>query len=285
LILALDAAADRVAEEALLAVEGAHVVRGARPGASANRNAGLDAARAPLVLFCDDDTIPVPAMLGEHLAWHRNHPQAEVAVLGLVRWAPELRVTPFMRWLDRGIQFDYPFIDGIEAGWGRLFSANVSLKRTFVGDTLGGFDAENFPFGYEDLDLGLRASEHGLRLLFNRAAVADHLREMTVGMWQRRIRRIAASERRFVAVHPGHDPWFKRIFESVAALPPARGRGRSLTGVVPPGLPWLGPKVWESADLYFKQLLAPGFLDGWAQAAYADHGPPPLGPDLSERDT
>jgi len=288
LILGLDVAADDATEAALarhleqMPVP-ARLVRGERPGASSNRNAGLAAAAAPIVLFADDDTIPVPAMIAEHLAWHRNHPQPEVAVLGLVRWAPELRVSAFMRWLDRGIQFDYPFIEGIEAGWGRFFSANVSCKREFLSETVGGFDEVNFPFGYEDLDLGLRASEHGLRLLLNRKAVADHLREMTPEMWQARVRRIAASERRFVAVHPEQDPWFHDIFETVSRLPPASGRGRKLARWVPAGLPWLGPRVWESTDLYFKQLLAPAFLEGWEEAAWADERPPGDGPDLSER--
>ena len=47
------------------------------------------------------------------------------AVLGHVRWAREVRVTPFMHWLDHGVQFDYPAIDGTEAGWGRFYGANV----------------------------------------------------------------------------------------------------------------------------------------------------------------
>ena len=72
---------------------------GARPGASAARNAGIGAAAAPLVLFLDDDVMPERQLVGEHLAWHERHPREQVAVLGLVRWADELRVTPFMRWL------------------------------------------------------------------------------------------------------------------------------------------------------------------------------------------
>ncbi len=103
-------------------------------------------------------------------------------------------------------------------------------------------------------------------------------------MWQRRVRRIAAAERRFVAVHPEQAPWFLNIFETVSRMPPAGGRGRRLAGIVPPGLPWLGPRVWESTDLYFKQQLAPAFLESWAEAAWADHLPPREGPDLSERE-
>ena len=54
-------------------------ITGGRPGLSANRNAGVRDARAPLVLFTDNDTIPVPQLVSEHLAWHRSHPAPEVA--------------------------------------------------------------------------------------------------------------------------------------------------------------------------------------------------------------
>jgi GT2 family glycosyltransferase len=280
-LLALDVAGGGEAERRVeTLVGGAGVVRAGRPGASANRNAGARAASAPLVLFCDDDTIPVPEMVAEHLRWHESHPEAEVAVLGLVRWSKELDVTVFMRWLDRGIQFDYPFITGVEAGWGRFFSANVSVKRDFF-DAVGGFDEVQFPFGYEDLDFGLRADKAGMRLLYNRNAIADHLRPgVTPEFWLRRIRRVAVAEHRFSEVHPEIEPWFKRIFEHVAAQPPASGRGRALARWIGPDVPWIGPKVWNSTDLYFKQLLAPEFLDAWAEA---EAGTTADGPDLSER--
>jgi len=49
-----------------------------------------------------------------------------------------------MRWLEQGIQFDYHRIEGIEAGWGRFFTANVSLKRALL-DRAGGLRRKACP--------------------------------------------------------------------------------------------------------------------------------------------
>jgi GT2 family glycosyltransferase len=282
LVLALDAAAPepgRVAELIAGLPYPARIVRGARPGLSANRNAGTEAAGSPLVLYTDDDTIPAPDLLAEHLAWHRNHRQDFVGVVGLIRWAPELAVSTFMRWLDRGIQFDFPFIAGVEAGWGRFYGANVSVKRQFAL-VVGGFDETRLPYGYEDLDFGRRAHDRGLRLLYNRWAVVDHLREMTPEFWIKRARRVAVSEHTFVALHPDVEPYFHRIFSHVTTLPPASGRGRLLAPFVGPGVPWLGPRVWTSVDLYYKQMLAPHFLDEWERCERGEVAA--AGPDLRE---
>lgn len=257
-------------------------VTGRVPGLSANRNAGARAAAAPLVLFTDNDTIPSPGLVSQHLAWHRRHPSDGVAVLGHVRWAPELRETVFMRWLDRGIQFDYLNIEGEEAGWGRFYGANVSVKRALL-ERVGEFEEERLPYGYEDLDWAHRASERGLRVLYNRDALVDHLRPMTLEFWQRRARRVAVSELQFVHMHPEVPPYFQRLFARAASLPTARGRGRHLAGIIPAWLPWLGPKVWTSLDLYFKQQIAPHFLEAWEEAVRDGVAGGPIQPDLSER--
>jgi GT2 family glycosyltransferase len=237
-----------------------------RPGASANRNAGLAAAGAPLVLFADDDTIPTRGLLAEHLAWHARHREPEVAVLGHVRWARELRVTPFMHWLDHGMQFDFPAINRTEAGWGRFYSANASVKRAFA-ERVGGFDEERLPYLYEDLDWALRASRHGMRLLYAPKAVVDHLRPVTLEDWKERVRRLAVAERTFVGLHPEVEPYFRRKFESALEEPPASGRGAFLARWVPRRAPWVGPRAWISRDLHYRQALAPHFLAAWDESS------------------
>ena len=276
-------AAEPVIEEVEAAARGrpygARIVRGGRAGLSANRNRGLAEARTALVMFTDNDTLAEPDLVAQHLDWHERYPEPEVAVLGHVRWASEIDVTPFMRWLDRGIQFDYPNIQGIEAGWGRFYGANVSLKTEFAR-RVGGFDEERLPYGYEDLEYAYRADKMGLRVLYNRKAVVQHLRVMTPEFWLKRVRRVAVAERQFVRMCPEIEPYFLRMFTAAAAEPPARGRGIKLARWVPERIPLLGPRVWRSVDMYYRQLLAPEFLDAWDKAA-ADLGGA-VQPDLSE---
>lgn len=252
---------------------------GPRPGLSANRNVGVRDAHADVVLFTDNDTIPTPGLVAEHLAWHSRHPAPEIAVLGHVRWAPELKVTSFMHWLDHGVQFDFPSIEGDEAGWGRFYGANVSVKREFA-DRVGGFDEERLPYGYEDLDWALRASRLGLKLLYARRAVVDHLRPMTLEFWKKRARRLAAAERTFVGLHPEIEPYFHRKFASALEWPPASGRGVRVARWLPRSIPWIGPRAWLSRDLYFRQALAPHFLEAWELAGEAPPGA--TQPDVSE---
>jgi GT2 family glycosyltransferase len=240
-----------------------------KPGASPARNVGWRAAEAPLVLFLDDDILPERWLLSEHLAWHRRHPEESVGVLGHVRWADELKVTPFMRWLEHGIQFDYPNIHGAEAGWGRFYTANASVKRALLA-RVSGFEEERLPFGYEDLDLAYRMSRHGFRLLYNRRASAEHLHPMDLAFWRRRMERIAFAEREFVRLHPEIPPYFHDLCSEAARAPAPRGRGVRLAPIVPRWLPWLGPRVWASVDRFYRHALAEPFLDAWREADAAD---------------
>lgn len=236
------------------------------PGASAARNAGWRAAGASLLLFIDDDILPDPGLVEQHLRWHERHPSPEFGVLGHVRWARGLRVTPFMQWLEHGIQFNFPSITGEETVWGNFYTANVSVKRVLV-ERAGGFDERRLPYGYEDLDLALRMHRRdGFRLLYNRAAGAEHLHAMDLEFWTRRVARIAISERQFVEMHPEIPAYFHQMFTDAAARPRVAGHGDRVARFVPRGLPLVGPYVWSRADLFYRQVLAGPFLNAWHAA-------------------
>ncbi len=256
----------------------ARVLEGAVAGASGSRNQGWRVAAAPIVLFTDSDTVPTPALVSEHLEWHRRSPEEHVVVVGRVRWAPELKVSPFMKWLEQGIQFDYDGIQGTQASWAHVYTSNSSIKRSFL-ERVGGFDEQRLPYGYEDLDWGYRAREHGVEVIFNEQAAVEHWRLMTVEDWQARAPRLAVSEWRFCQLHPDVPPWFHRMFTAAAAQPPGGRRAAALVRFVPRQTPRLGRWLWDRATLHWRQQIAPEFLLAW-NAARAG-APPALQPAVS----
>ena len=245
-------------------------VTGRVRGLSGNRNTGWREARAPIVLLTDNDTVPIPRLVSEHLEWHRRYPENEAAIAGHVRWARELRPTPFMKWLDHGMQFNFPAVEGIDANYALLYGANSSVKRSFI-ERVGDWDEVNLPYLDDDLDWSYRASKHGLRVLYNRDAIVDHVRyDATLDSWREKMRRLAFTERQFTALHPELEPWFFNMFTWAASKPAAKGRGRHVAWIVSRDFPWLGKRAWDSADLYWKQQLAPRFLEAWNE--FAEHG-------------
>lgn len=255
-----------LAEDALADVHGPHpegrgvrIVRGGVPGASAARNAGWRAARAPVVLFVDDDIRAPRDLAQRHLAAHLSGANA---VLGHVRWAPELKVTPFMHWLDRGVQFDWRTIAGEGPKWWHFYTANASVARELL-ERVGGFDEQLLPFLYEDLDLARRMSDHGMALAYDAGAVADHLVPVTIASFAERLPRLAASEFAFTRRWPEADAYFRDLFTRFAGAPAASGRGRHLVRFVPRRTPRIGHRIWHSADAYYCQRLGPVFLAEW----------------------
>jgi len=80
-----------------------------------------------------------------------------------------------MRWLETsGLQFDYHEVSGRERiGGRRFYTANVSAKTGLVR-AVGGFDEAFRRAAGEDIELGLRLDDAGMRLAYDPDAVAEH---------------------------------------------------------------------------------------------------------------
>ncbi|HET8626929.1 MAG TPA: glycosyltransferase [Thermomicrobiales bacterium] len=145
-----------------------------KKGPAAARNLGIRAARAETVILTDDDCIPQPGLVARHVA--RTRPG--VATIGRIAWHPDLPVTPFMDFLCPGYMFDYDLIaDPEDATFRCFYTANVSAARADLL-AVGGFD-ERFPAAaYEDIELGYRLTQAGVRLVYEPAALIHHLHEM-----------------------------------------------------------------------------------------------------------
>lgn len=129
----------------------------ARSGPAAARNRGWRAARAPIVAFTDDDTVPQPAWLEEGIAALRQGAHAAVG-----RTVMPLSFPPT----------DY---ERNESGLERaeFITANCFVRRPVL-ERLGGFD-ESFTMPWrEDSDLHFRLLERGLRIVRAERAVVVH---------------------------------------------------------------------------------------------------------------
>ena len=144
-------------------------------GPAAARNLGAGAARAPVVVFTDDDCVPHERLLEQHL----STTAPGVATIGRIEWHPEVTVTPFMAFLAPGYRFDFGQIaDPADAPYRCFYSGNVAVWRADFA-AVGGFD-EAFRRAFEDIELGYRLHRCGVRLAYNREALVYHRHAVTL---------------------------------------------------------------------------------------------------------
>lgn len=172
-------------------------------GPAVARNLGVKKAKGEIILFLGDDILPTQKLLSEHVSWHKKFSQENIAVLGYVTWSPKLEITPLMKWLEEsGTQFAYRDLQGKkETDYTHLYASNVSFKNNFLLKN-GLFD-QDFPFAaYEDLELGYRLKRKGLKILYNRNAIAYHYHPTNVKDLEGRMVRVGQSARILFQKHP-----------------------------------------------------------------------------------
>ncbi|HEX2034017.1 MAG TPA: glycosyltransferase [Chloroflexota bacterium] len=168
-------------------------------GPAAARNRGAREARAPLLLFLDDDCAPAPALLRTHVEAHRAG--APVAVMGHVSWAPGMRVSPLMELVVRGAQFNYGAItDPERVPFTCFYTANCSLRRPDL-EAAGWFDASLPPF-MEDTEFAYRLSRRGVRIVYRPQAVVHHEHAVSLAPYLERQRRAGRAAVQLVLRHP-----------------------------------------------------------------------------------
>jgi glycosyltransferase involved in cell wall biosynthesis len=173
-------------------------------GAAAARNYGIREAKGTLLLFTDDDIIPGPTLVAEHIAWNQTYPADNFAILGQVSWSPEVHPTPFMEWLGLyGVLTGYRLLaPGKEVSFEYFYIGNLSVKRGFLIKN-GMFD-ENFQgYGFEDTELGYRLINKGLHLLYNPEAIGYHYRRFSYADACRREELVCAAKVLFETTEAG----------------------------------------------------------------------------------
>jgi GT2 family glycosyltransferase len=148
-------------------------------GVSAARNTGIRMARADILVFLDDDFVPDPQLLEEHLKVHDA--EAAVAVIGPAPSLTRYR-QPWIAWQQAAMERVYRQMAAgtLEPSFREFWTGNCSIRRKDAA-ALGGFDASLRM--YQDVEFGYRLMCHGLRFRFNPAATGLHHNAHSFEAW------------------------------------------------------------------------------------------------------
>ncbi len=147
-------------------------------GQAKARNRGIEKAEGDIILLLQDDIYASSDFLKKHIDFHNTHDNLNMACLGLTDWWHEIEVSDFMHWLTHGgPQFAYQDLKAGEiVSYKYFYTSNISLKSAILKENL--FDEDFSDYGWEDIELGYRLMEKGLKLIYTPSALAWHDHEM-----------------------------------------------------------------------------------------------------------
>jgi len=155
-------------------------IRQANAGPAAARNHGIQQATGELILFIDDDVVPVPELIEAHVRSHQRY--AGAVVMGPMHTPTEFNMKPWVRWEQAMLDRQYTM--WAETDWKcearRFYTGNASVARQHLLDA-NGFDT-TFRRS-EDAELAYRLAEQGLEFVFNPEAVGYHYAERSFASW------------------------------------------------------------------------------------------------------
>jgi GT2 family glycosyltransferase len=151
-------------------------------GPSAARNLGVREARAPLIVFLDDDVVPEEGLIAAHLNAQRG--QHNLATFGPMLPPPKTRMSLWARYEERMLcrQYDDMMQGRWEATYRQFYTGNASIHRQHILDA-GGFDITFHRV--EDVELALRLHRKGIRFAFVPRARGRHYVSRSFSAWLR----------------------------------------------------------------------------------------------------
>jgi GT2 family glycosyltransferase len=149
-------------------------------GPAAARNLGVQEAAAPLILFIDDDVVPEPTLIAEHLRLHEQDERA--VVIGPLLAPPGFRLNPWTHWEEVILRKQYA--DMVAGRWEptprQFYTGNASVRREHIL-AAGGFNAQ-FRRA-EDVELAYHFRDQRLRFYFNPEAKGWHHALRSLRSW------------------------------------------------------------------------------------------------------
>ena len=149
-------------------------------------NAGAELARAPFLVFLNNDTLVQRGWLDALLATFTNYPDTGLAGSKLVYPDGRLQEAGAMVFSDGSAHNYGRFDDPAHPRYNYVretdycSGAAIALPRALF-EALGGFDNHYAPAYYEDTDLAMRVRELGMVVRYQPASVVVHCEGVTAG--------------------------------------------------------------------------------------------------------
>jgi len=173
-------------------------------GPAQARNNGIKCASGDYILITGDDMVPHENLVKEHFQYHKKYnPFGNVSVLGKIQWPLNSKITPFMQYINEmGLQFGYSLIcDEFDLPFSFFYTSNISINKDFLKKgTL--FDSD-FPYAaWEDVELAYRLKQRGLKIIYNKNAIAYHYHNISFSSFRFRQERCGYSAMILFQKHP-----------------------------------------------------------------------------------
>lgn len=191
------------------------VINQPNSGLAKGRNAGIAQATGDRIIFIDDDVLPIPTFVEEHLRSHAEKPKA--IVRGGAINVESFEDLPPPLWNIRHYSGNY------------FWTTNVSVPLATIR-AIGGFNESFSEYGWEDIDVGLRLRFGGVKALFNPKALVYHWKPRPrSGNVEKMIRQARAQARTAVQLAEIHPHW--RTYLATGINPVQRGLHDWMRGI------------------------------------------------------
>jgi glycosyltransferase involved in cell wall biosynthesis len=202
-----DGTAEAIARAKARATCAFEVIDQANGGLAKGRNAGIARARGERIVFIDDDVLPLPTFVAEHLRTGELHP-ADVVRGGAINVESFDELPPPV-WTIKNYSGNF------------FWTTNVSVPLATIR-AIGGFNETFSEYGWEDIDVGLRLRALGLKGYFNPKALAYHWKPRPrSGNVEGMLRQARAQARTAVQLARIHPQW--RTYLATGINPLQRG--------------------------------------------------------------
>ncbi len=189
------------------------VIHQENAGLARARNAGLARSNGARIAFIDDDVLPTPLFVAEHL--RSDERDGDVIVRGAVINTATFDRLPPPVWSPLNYSGNY------------FWTTNVSVRRERLDRAGGRFDDSFAEYGWEDVELGMRLRELGTKGVFNKRALAFHLKPPPAGVNVAGVlRQVRAQARTAIQLERKHPHW--RVALAIGDTFPQRWLGASV---------------------------------------------------------